>query len=78
MNKTYTRDEIYSIEREVAQLYYSSVRQKCSQENLEMSRLKNIVRNTSSSEYKERVKERIKSLTLENCDLMNKIRSYSI
>lgn len=74
MKKNYTKSQIYNIEREVAQIYYMDIRKKCLQEEHEISRLKTIARNTRDKNYREQIIERIKSLDMENCQLMNKLR----
>jgi hypothetical protein len=73
-NKNYTKNEIYSIEREVNQIYYVEIRKQCLQEEYEISRLKSIARNTRDKKYKEQIIQRIKSMDLANCELMSNLR----
>lgn len=75
MRKDYTVNEIYKIEREVAQIYYSDINRKCLIEKSELNQLKYSLRREKISTRKENLKRRIKNYSLDNCSMLKEMRS---
>jgi len=64
---------MYNIEREVMQIYYTEIRDKCFQEQNNLKRLKYFVRQ-AKGEGKNKILKKIQNFEMENCKKMNKIR----
>lgn len=74
-NVGFTRNEIYKIEQEIYQIYFSQTNKKCQREQSELARLKYLSRRTSDKAQKDLILKRILKQELPNCKLFQKLRA---
>lgn len=73
-NKNFTRNEIYKIEQEIYQKYFSQISIQCQREQSELTRLKYLMRRAKGENDKKQLMSRIQNLNLPNCELFQKLR----